>query len=113
MGWIWTQRTPTKILVLVLVMTLVAPHPPRVNSSIRRDRNRDQGDQTAIRNVIGAGLRDINIALKAVNRILNSIQSFFQNAIYPQDAITRARGVVGAVQGIYNLIRGVCKSQRG
>ena len=50
---------------------------------------------TAITNVIGAGLRDISGALGAVNGVLNAIQNFFQNTIYPPDAINRARGVVG------------------
>jgi hypothetical protein len=62
---------------------------------------------TAITNVIGAGLRDISGALGAVNGVLNAIQNFFQNTIYPPDAINRARGVVGAVQGFYNVIRGL------
>lgn len=62
---------------------------------------------TAISNVIGSGLQAIDSALGAVNTILNTINSFFQNQIYPQAAINRARGVVGAVQGIYNAIRGL------
>ena len=48
---------------------------------------------TAITNVIGAGLRDISGALGVVNGVLNAIQNFFQNTIYPPDAINRARGV--------------------
>jgi len=67
---------------------------------------------TAITNVIGAGLRDISSALNAVNGVLNSIQSFFQNTIYPLDAINRARGV--SVQSrVLQRNPGSCKSQRG
>jgi len=106
MSWIWTQRT--RILVLILVMTLVAPQPAKsqvidmaaVVAAIA-------AINTAITNVIGAGLRDISGALGAVNGVLSAIQNFFQNTIYPPDAINRARGVVGAVQGFYNVIRGL------
>ncbi len=59
----------------------------------------------AITNVIGSGLQAISGALNAVNGLLTAIQSYFQNTIYPQVAIDRARGVVGAVRGIYNSIR--------
>ena len=106
MGWIWTQRT--KILVLILVMTLVAPQPAKGQFiDVAAIVSAIGAINTAITNVIGAGLRDISSALNAVNGVLNSIQSFFQNTIYPLDAINRARGVVGAVQGFYNVIRGL------
>jgi len=62
---------------------------------------------TAISNVIGSGLQAINSALGTVNSILNTINGFFQNQIYPQAGINRARGVVGVVQGVYNVIRGL------
>lgn len=102
----WSQRT--KILVLVLLMTLVAPQPVKsqffdaaaIVSAIG-------AINTAITNVIAAGLRNISGALNAVNGVLNAIQSFFQNTIYPPDAINRARGVVSAVQNIFNAIRGL------
>jgi hypothetical protein len=106
MSWIWTQRT--KILVLILVMTLVAPQPAKGQFiDVAAIVSAIGAINTAITNVIGAGLRDISSALNTVNSVLNSIQSFFQNTIYPLDAINRARGVVGAVQGFYNVIRGL------
>jgi hypothetical protein len=105
--WIWHERT--KIVALVLVLILVAPQPARGQffidwAAIVAAIN---GIGTAINNVIGGGLQAINGALGAVNNLLNTINSFFQNQIYPQAAINRARGVVGAVQGIYNAIRGL------
>jgi len=106
MSWIWTQRT--KVLVLILVMTLVAPQPAKGQLIDGAAIVAAIGAiNTAITNVIGAGLRDISGALNAVNGVLNAIQSFFQNTVYPPDAINRARGVVGAVQGFYNIIRGL------
>jgi hypothetical protein len=92
-SWIWTQRT--KILVLILVMTLVAPQPAKGQFiDVAAIVAAIGAINTAITNVIGAGLRDISGALNAVNGVLNAIQSFFQSTIYPLDAINRARGVV-------------------
>jgi hypothetical protein len=101
-SWIWMQRT--KVLVLILVMTLVAPQPAKGQLI---DVAAIVAALGAITNVIGAGLRDISGGLNAVNGVLNAIQSFFQNTVYPPAAINRARGVVGAVQGFYNIIRGL------
>lgn len=105
-SWIWMQRT--KVLVLILVMTLVAPQPAKGQLIDGAAIVAALGAiNTAITNVIGAGLRDISGGLNAVNGVLNAIQSFFQNTVYPPAAINRARGVVGAVQGFYNIIRGL------
>ena len=105
-SWIWMQRT--KVLVLILVMTLVAPQPAKGQLiDVAAIVAALGAINTAITNVIGAGLRDISGALNAVNGVLNALQSFFQNTVYPPDAINRARGVVGAVQGFYNIIRGL------
>jgi hypothetical protein len=105
-NWAWTHRA--KILVLILVMTMVVPQPAKGQFiDVAAIVSAIGAINTAITNVIGAGLRDISGALGAVNGVLNAIQNFFQNTIYPPDAINRARGVVGAVQGFYNVIRGL------
>ena len=107
-NWVWTQRT--KILVLILVVTLIAPQPTKgqiLPMDLVAIVTAIGAINTAITNVIGAGLRDISGALNAVNGVLNAIQRFFQNTVYPPDAINRARGVVGTVQGFYNIIRGL------
>jgi elongation factor G len=106
MSSVWTQRTT--ILVLVLVMSLIAPQPAKGQFiDLAAIVTAIGAINAAITNVIGVGLRTISSALNAVNGVLNAIQSFFQNTIYPPDAINRARGVVGAVQGFYNAIRGL------
>jgi hypothetical protein len=107
MNWVWTQRT--KILVLVLVLSLVAPQPAKSQLfpfDLAAIVTAIGAINTAITNIIGAGLRASNSELNAVNTVLNAIQSFFQNTIYPPANINRARGVVGAVQAFYNVIRG-------
>ena len=102
--WFWHERT--KAIALLLMLVLVAPQPAKGQfidwAAVVAAIN---AIGTAINNVIGSGLQAINSALGAVNNILNTINNFFQNQIYPQAAINRARGVVGAVQGIYNAIR--------
>ena len=101
----WTQRT--KILVLIVVMTLVVPQPAKGQFiDVAAIVAAIGAINTAITNIIGAGLRASNSELNAVNTVLNAIQSFFQNTIYPPANINRARGVVGAVQAFYNVIRG-------
>ena len=105
-SWVWAQRT--KILVVVLLLTLVAPQPVHgqlLGIDLAVIVTAIGGINTAITNVIGSGLQAISGALNAVNGLLTAIQSYFQNTIYPQVAIDRARGVVGAVRGIYNSIR--------
>jgi len=106
MNLVWRQRA--KILVLILVMTMVVPQPAKGQFiDVAAIVSAIGAINTAITNVIGAGLRDISSALGAVNGVLNAIQNFFQNTIYPPAAISRARGVVGVVQGVYNVIRGL------
>jgi hypothetical protein len=103
--WIWQERS--KLLALLLVLVFLVPQPAKGQFSIDWAAivAAINGIGSAISNVIGSGLQAINSALGAVNSVLNTINAFFQNQIYPQAAINRARGVVGAVQGIYNAIR--------
>ncbi len=101
----WEHRT--KLLVLVLIVSLIAPQPVRAQFGI------DWGAivaainsiGTAISNTIGPALRAINGALGTLNNLISSIQAFFTNVVYPQAAINRARGLVGAVQGLYTQIQ--------
>jgi len=40
---------------------------------------------------------------------MSSIQAFFANVVYPQAAINRAQGLVGAIQGLYTQIQVVSR----
>jgi phage-related protein len=98
----------TRLLAMLLVFALLMPQPSRaiIPGLDRAPVVIAIGTiATAINNVIGGGLRAINGALNALNGVLNAIQSFFQNVVYPADAIARARGVAGAVRSIYNQIQ--------
>ena len=102
---LWEQRV--KFLVLMLVMSLVAPQPARAQLGI------DWGAiiaainsiGSAITNTIAPALRTINGALGTLNNLMSSIQAFFTNIVYPQAAINRAQGLAGAIQGLYNQIQ--------
>ena len=105
----WQHRA--KLLVLVLIVSLIAPQPARAQFGI------DWGAivaainsiGTAISNTIGPALRAINGALGTLNNLMSSIQAFFTNIVYPQAAINRARGLVGAIQGLYTQIQAVSR----
>ena len=74
----WTRTQRTKLLVLLLVMALVAPQPAKgqfLPIDMAAIVSAIGAINTAITNVIGAGLRDISGALNAVNGVLNAIQS--------------------------------------
>src|SRR5260370_9924314 len=102
---LWQQRA--KLLVFVLIVSLVAPQPARAQFGI------DWGAivaainsiGSAITNTIAPALRAINGALGTLNNLVSSIQAFFTNIVYPQAAINRAQGLVGAVQGLYTQIQ--------
>ena len=97
--------------MLVLIVSLIAPQPARAQFGI------DWGAivaainsiGTAISNTIGPALRAINGALGTLNNLMSSIQAFFTNIVYPQAAINRARGLVGAIQGLYTQIQVVSR----
>jgi hypothetical protein len=102
---LWEHRA--KFLVLMLIMSLVAPQPARAQFGI------DWGAivaainniGSAISNTIAPALRTINGALGTLNNLMSSIQAFFTNIVYPQAAINRAQGLAGAIQGLYNQIQ--------
>lgn len=105
---IYAKRT--RLLALLLVLALFAPQPGKAIIP-----GLDWGPvviaigaiTSAIENVIGAGLQAINDVLGAINDVLTKIQSFFENVVYPLDAIARARTVVDIIRGIYAEIQGL------
>lgn len=103
----WKLRT--KVLCVLLVLSLISPQPVRaqfvIDSAAIIAAINSIG--TAISNVVGAGLRTMNGLLGSLNNLMSAIQAFFRNVVYPEDAIARARGLVGAIQGLYNQIRAI------
>jgi hypothetical protein len=101
-----------RTLVAVLLMVcLVAPQPVHAQLGLGGLINgiigAIGGIGSAINNVIAPALRTINGALSTLNGILNALQTFFQTVVYPQAAIARAQGLVGALGGLYGNIRSI------
>jgi hypothetical protein len=96
-----------KLLAIVLIAALTAPPPAPAQFLI--DLAAIVGTINAIGSAISAviapALRAINSALGTLQGVLTAIQNFFQSVVYPQDAINRARGLVGAIQGLYAQIQ--------
>jgi len=98
---LWEHRKV--LLVLVLIVSLIAPQPVRAQFGIDWAAivAAINSIGTAIANTIGPALRAINGALGTLNQLMSTIQAFFVNIVYPQAAIARAQGLVGAVGGLY------------
>jgi hypothetical protein len=108
-----------RIVALLLVLSLVAPHPAEgqfgflsgllgIITSGLNTLNGVMGTiNNALRNVIGPILQGINTALSAAQQIMGDIFNFERTVVYPQQAINNAQALVGQVQGIYNAIRGI------
>jgi hypothetical protein len=100
LGW---MRPHTLALALVLLLGAVMT-PVRVQSQV-----------SPCCAILSAGLATINSTLSAViggglsaiNGILTTIQQFEQQVVWPAQAIAQARGLVGAIQGIYSQIRNI------
>jgi hypothetical protein len=106
---LWPYRR--KLLVFLLVLCLIVPPPARAQFGIDWAPivAAISAIGSAISSVIGPGLRAINSALGELRSVLNAIQTFFQTVVYPQDAINRARGLVGAVQALYVQISAISR----
>jgi hypothetical protein len=106
---IWRQRV--RLLVLVLIVCLASPVPVRAQFGIDWGAivAAINGIGNAISNTIAPALRAINGALSTLNSLMSSIQAFFANVVYPQASINRARGLVGAIQGLYVQIQAISR----
>ncbi len=109
LGWCWAHRSA--LVVLVLIVALITPRSAQGQfidwAPIVGAIN---AINTAITNVIGGALRAMNQTLGTISSIISAVQNLFQNVVYPQSAITRARGLVGQVMSIYNQIRAIAQT---
>ncbi|MBX9603419.1 MAG: hypothetical protein K2X35_20605 [Bryobacteraceae bacterium] len=117
--WNILFRNRTRLLALLLILSLFAPQPANaqfgflfglinlVTSGLNTLNNVMTSVNNALRNVIGPILQQINSIMTTAQQIMGAIFDFQRNVIYPQAAIDRARALVGQVQGIYATIRGI------
>lgn len=117
--WSILVRNRTRLIALLLIVSFFAPQPANaqfgfllgliniVTSGMNTLNNVMTSVNNALRNVIGPILQQINSIMTAAQQIMGAIFDFQRNVIYPQQAIDRARALVGQVQGIYATIRGI------
>ena len=71
--------------------------------------------EARVAQILAAGLGTINSTLgsviggglQSINTVLSDISNFEQTVIWPRQAITRALGMAGQIQGFYAQIRGI------
>jgi hypothetical protein len=98
----WIRLHTVALAVLLFLAAAVAPV-------------RVQGQFSPCCAILSAGLGTINTAmgtvigggLSSINGVLTTIQKFEQTVVWPLLAIAQARGLVGAIQGIYAQIRNI------
>jgi hypothetical protein len=117
--WSILVRKRARLIALLLIVSFFAPQPANaqfgfllgliniVTSGMNTLNNVMTSVNNALRNVIGPILQQINSIMTAAQQIMGAIFDFQRNVIYPQQAIDRARALVGQVQGIYAAIRGI------
>jgi hypothetical protein len=101
--WAWGHKV--RIVVLLLVLTLVAPRPVRSQFLDPCCAIMAAGLSTissTLSSVIGGGLNGI-ISIE------QGISNFEQTVVWPQNLINQARSLVGSVQGIFGQIEGVMR----
>jgi hypothetical protein len=98
----WLRIHTVALAILLFVGAVLAPV-------------RVQGQFSPCCAILSAGLGTINSTLSSViggglssiNGVLSAIQQFEQTVVWPLQAIAQARGLVGAIQGIYTQIRNI------
>jgi hypothetical protein len=98
----WLRLHTVALAVLLFIGAVLAPV-------------RVQGQFSPCCAILSAGLGTINSTLgsviggglSSINGVLSAIQQFEQTVVWPLQAIAQARGLVGAIQGIYTQIRNI------
>ena len=99
----WTRRHTILAAVILLVITTISP---------RKVQGQMPSPCCAI---LATGLGTINSSLinvvggglQAINTVMTDIRDFEQTVIWPQQAIARALGMAGQIQGFYAQIRAI------
>ena len=99
----WTRRHTILAAVILLVITTISP---------RKVQGQMPSPCCAI---LATGLGTINSSLinvvggglQAINTVMTDIRDFEQSVIWPQQAIARALGLSGQIQGFYVQIRAI------
>jgi hypothetical protein len=99
----WTRRHTLLAAVALLVTAIIAPRQVQgqLPSPCCAILATGLGTiNSSLINVVGGGLQ-------AINTVMTDIRNFEQTVIWPQQAIARALGLAGQIQGFYAQIRAV------
>jgi hypothetical protein len=117
--WKFLGSHRLKIVALLILVSLAAPHPAEgqfglfggligiITSGLNTLSGIFGTISSTLQNVIGPILKGINTAINRAQQIMADIFDFERNVVYPQQAISNARALVGQIWGIYNAIRGI------
>jgi hypothetical protein len=97
----WTRRHAILAAVALLIAAIISPRPihGQLPSPCCAVLATGLGTiNSSLINVIGGGLQ-------AINTVMTDIRNFEQTVIWPQQAIARALGMAGQIQGFYAQIR--------
>jgi hypothetical protein len=97
----------TQLVAVLLIVCLLAPQPVHAQFGLGGLISAISGIGSAILNVIAPALQQQNGLLSTLDNVLNALNAFFQNVVYPKSAIARAQGLVGALGGLYATIRAI------
>ena len=100
---LWTRRHTILAAVTLLVTAMIAPRQVQGQLPSPCCAILATGLATinsSLINVVGGGLQ-------AINTVMTDIRNFEQTVIWPQQAIARALGLAGQVQGFYVQIRAI------
>jgi len=101
----WLKAHKLRVAALLLIALLLIPRPTQSQVLSPCCLALASGLSTIARtltNVVGGGLT-------AIHEVMVAIDDFQRTVVWPEEAINRARGVAGAVRGIYNRIRGIAQ----
>jgi hypothetical protein len=99
----WTRQYAVLVALVLLITAIISPRPVRgqLPSPCCAILATGLGTiNSSLINVIGGGLQ-------AINTVMTDIRNFEQTVIWPQQAIARALGMAGQIQGFYGQIRAI------
>src|SRR5436853_7129646 len=103
----WVSASKLKLVALLVIVVLVIPQSSQgqfIPSPCCAILSAGLSSvASAITNVIGSGLNAINATMTSINTLERTV-------VWPQNLINQARDVVGALQGIFNQIRGLAQT---
>ncbi len=111
-AYLWSRRIGVVAQVLILVLLAGIAMPPQASAIVPGLDTAAivaalDAIVTALQRVVGAALNALNNILSGVQSTLNGLNDYFNQVVYPQAAIDRARALAGAIEAVFRSIRGI------